>query len=55
MLSLPVKGAWIEIMYRHAVVTWTQSLPVKGAWIEIIYKFIIYEEYPVAPCEGSVD
>ena len=33
--SLPVRGAWIEIICMDASTADTQSLPVRGAWIEI--------------------
>ena len=36
-LSLPVRGAWIEMaVIRLAVSQWLASLPVRGAWIEIL-------------------
>ena len=35
-LSLPVRGAWIEMMaIRVNTFSRKQSLPVRGAWIEI--------------------
>ena len=33
--SLPVRGAWIEILGNHAHRVAQMSLPVRGAWIEI--------------------
>ena len=33
--SLPVRGAWIEIVYGARVFGDEASLPVRGAWIEI--------------------
>ncbi len=33
--SLPVRGAWIEIMSQPRVIATSGSLPVRGAWIEI--------------------
>ena len=33
--SLPVRGAWIEILRKRRGTTTTSSLPVRGAWIEI--------------------
>ena len=33
--SLPVRGAWIEIVYRILQMVSYKSLPVRGAWIEI--------------------
>ena len=34
-MSLPVRGAWIEIAQKALEAAGTQSLPVRGAWIEI--------------------
>ena len=34
-LSLPVRGAWIEIRLANLSDMLTESLPVRGAWIEI--------------------
>ena len=35
-MSLPVRGAWIEIMNNTRYITYCQlSLPVRGAWIEM--------------------
>ena len=34
-VSLPVRGAWIEIKSRLLVFRMLVSLPVRGAWIEI--------------------
>ena len=34
-LSLPVRGAWIEILTARIAYTIIRSLPVRGAWIEI--------------------
>ena len=54
--SLPVRGAWIEILYSSDFCNVSiTSLPVRGAWIEITsekaYPYVTF----VAPCEGSVD
>ena len=35
-VSLPVRGAWIEIAHRLSREYLDTSLPVRGAWIEII-------------------
>ena len=36
-VSLPVRGAWIEIaVTAYASNSGTRSLPVRGAWIEIV-------------------
>ena len=34
-LSLPVRGAWIEICHKYKCTNSYASLPVRGAWIEI--------------------
>ena len=34
-VSLPSRGAWIEIQYQRAAAPSTTSLPSRGAWIEI--------------------
>ena len=54
-LSLPVRGAWIEIGKFFWWLQERTSLPVRGAWIEIIMVEITDEAAAVAPCEGSVD
>ena len=33
--SLPVRGAWIEMVLEFLVSCGSRSLPVRGAWIEI--------------------
>ena len=54
-LSLPSRGAWIEIQLFHAVAVVGKSLPSRGAWIEIQ----LYRDWQppglVAPLAGSVD
>ena len=34
-MSLPVRGAWIEILRMAGDVEYVKSLPVRGAWIEM--------------------
>ena len=34
-MSLPVRGAWIEIVISATCVPRALSLPVRGAWIEM--------------------
>ena len=36
LLSLPMRGAWIEIMRTMNWLTISSSLPMRGAWIEIL-------------------
>ena len=35
-MSLPVRGAWIEICHKYKCSHTDASLPVRGAWIEIV-------------------
>ena len=35
ILSLPVRGAWVEISDQLIVGMTIKSLPVRGAWVEI--------------------
>ena len=54
-MSLPVRGAWIEIGFLIIGITPYMSLPVRGAWIEINY-YLYYPPFGVvAPRAGSVD
>ena len=34
--SLPVRGAWIEMLNARPFVMYGASLPVRGAWIEML-------------------
>ena len=55
-VSLPVRGAWIEILLQRRVLQdKRESLPVRGAWIEIIHDRICGRTIVVAPRAGSVD
>ena len=55
-LSLPTRGAWIEISeLTRKVVDVQRSLPTRGAWIEIIEVGESREYLQVAPHTGSVD
>ena len=54
-LSLPVRGAWIEICDDVPESRIFASLPVRGAWIEIFRKPLRHCETDVAPRAGSVD
>ena len=39
-MSLPVRGAWIEIaLHQDNLTNGRRSLPVRGAWIEILSEF----------------
>ena len=37
-MSLPARGAWIEIVYVNNKRYKNESLPARGAWIEIFWK-----------------
>ena len=54
-LSLPVRGAWIEIRKCGRARTLPRSLPVRGAWIEMIALYASESALLVAPRAGSVD
>ena len=55
MLSLPVRGAWIEIDVKCLKARKILSLPVRGAWIEMSKSAYLYVIPTVAPRAGSVD
>ena len=54
-VSLPVRGAWIEMALKVRRKCIGMSLPVRGAWIEIVVYTIIPLLRQVAPRAGSVD
>ena len=55
-MSLPVRGAWIEIFRGGACASPSVvSLPVRGAWIEMTAGAYGTETMTVAPRAGSVD
>ena len=54
-MSLPVRGAWIEIAFCRKPPIQNQSLPVRGAWIEIDKEHPYAMTDAVAPRKGSVD
>ena len=53
--SLPMRGAWIEIMNYGFLGTYARSLPMRGAWIEILICLKSTTMPFVAPHAGSVD
>ena len=55
LLSLPMRGAWIEILEESYVMACYQSLPMRGAWIEMGIARALRETCLVAPHAGSVD
>ena len=54
-MSLPVRGAWIEISNALMRSFKSSSLPVRGAWIEILMAVHSADWDAVAPRAGSVD
>ena len=56
-MSLPMRGAWIEIYYLTLIMGGTsRSLPMRGAWIEIGFMAAQQaKNLEVAPHAGSVD
>ena len=54
-MSLPVRGAWIEIQNAEIGTRKNSSLPVRGAWIEIHRAAYASCAALVAPRKGSVD
>ena len=55
-MSLPSRGAWIEIRFAFAMICiGSSSLPSRGAWIEIHACSSLVSSSGVAPLAGSVD
>ena len=54
-LSLPMRGAWIEIVDELHTRSEAKSLPMRGAWIEILRSVYWLPFGAVAPHAGSVD
>ena len=54
-MSLPARGAWIEIYIMPAHLIIISSLPARGAWIEIVAVRDWVLSAVVAPRTGSVD
>ena len=55
VMSLPSRGAWIEIYGNTRGRCWLWSLPSRGAWIEIPRRPPSMLWITVAPLTGSVD
>ena len=54
-VSLPARGAWIEMIQSGTFYCRRKSLPARGAWIEIKVPELMRAGGTVAPREGSVD
>ena len=55
LLSLPSRGAWIEISSGSNFDWLEASLPSRGAWIEMELVENVQNAVDVAPLTGSVD
>ena len=55
LMSLPMRGAWIEIIGLSSLIWASRSLPMRGAWIEIVQSGNQACQKNVAPHAGSVD
>ena len=53
VVSLPVRGAWIEIVKRWITSAFCASLPVRGAWIEMIQSWIVSYHCASLPVRGA--
>ena len=53
MASLPVRGAWIEIVGSSCITPNGGSLPVRGAWIEIDVNTNMCSVYTSLPVRGA--
>ena len=54
LLSLPARGAWVEIEQAMTYVKPKESLPARGAWVEIFCRVPSRMKWRVAPRTGSV-
>ena len=52
-MSLPVRGAWIEIVYFSVLRVSNTSLPVRGAWIEMLNDPDLRRMYESLPVRGA--
>ena len=52
-LSLPTRGAWIEIQGLPKKFARSKSLPTRGAWIEILNNQIFGDFYLSLPTRGA--
>ena len=53
-MSLPVRGAWVEILIQRMACCCVESLPVRGAWVEISRCRSSRHTATVAPRAGGV-
>ncbi len=52
-LSLPVRGAWIEILLDYIPPLTLRSLPVRGAWIEMLFMPMRIRKHKSLPVRGA--
>ena len=52
-MSLPSRGAWIEILASPGMRKHPWSLPSRGAWIEILYLACAWYPYASLPSRGA--
>mgnify|MGYP007090289493 CR=1 FL=1 len=53
-MSLPVRGAWIEMcVFSILLFTFVRSLPVRGAWIEICNRVFPNPRCQSLPVRGA--
>ena len=52
-MSLPVRGAWIEISPSTYNYAYIPSLPVRGAWIEITVRAMFEKAKRSLPVRGA--
>ena len=55
MVSLPMRGVWIEIADGCCSGPSSESLPMRGVWIEIADVEAFHRRFMVTPHAGSVD
>ena len=55
MMSLPLRGEWIEIRIIFASITAIASLPLRGEWIEMAKNYAERCRLEVSPFAGRVD
>ena len=52
-LSLPTRGAWIEIIRAAFQLVFQESLPTRGAWIEIAFFGLRFLRKGSLPTRGA--
>ena len=52
-LSLPVRGAWVEILCGERLKGEARSLPVRGAWVEMLCDNVLEPILTSLPVRGA--